>query len=199
MPTAKFMTYQELRLVGTDALWKKLLAAKKRGAVSTATIDRIKAITYRLPQRAALIKAVKASQVYYSRRDRPGYAKAATGLLAGESWATALSDVVDSHILSRMNNFKGTVKADVRTMRAAIRGQQRAMERFRKHILGLLVYERFLRETIETRMKNLILAVVERELSRLGRTTKAKNYKANVPKPDCPPKKVTIYRKKIVR
>ena len=198
MPTAKFMTYQELRLVSTDALWKKLLSANKRGAVSTATIERIKAITYRMPQRAALIKAVKASQVYYSRRDRPGYAKAAAGLLSGETWATALSDVVDSHILSRMNNFKGTVKADVRTMRAAIRGQQRAMDSFRKHVLGLLVYERHLRETMEARLFNRIIAIVHKELLRLGKKGKVANYVPVLAKREKMPIKPTLYRKKRV-
>ena len=192
------MTYQELRLVGTDALWKKLLAAKKRGAVSTATIDRIKAISYRMPQRVALIKAVKDSQVYYSRRDRPGYAKAATGLLAGETWATALSDVVDSHILSRMNNFKGTVKADVRTMRADIRSLTRSMDSFRKHVLGLLVYERHLRETMEARLFNRIIAIVHKELLRFGKKGKAADYVPVLAKREKMPIKPTLYRKKRV-
>ena len=176
MPTAKFMTYGELRGLATTQLWKKVLSAQHRGAVDEAAIARIRSMQTVRQQRAALIRAIRSSQVYCSRRDTPGYDSAVSRLLSGEPLPKAISGVVEQHLSKRLKTTMATVRTDVKTMKAVQRGTNVSQASFRRHVLQLFLEEHHLRETMETRLENRLLSLMRRELERLGRKAGVENY-----------------------
>jgi len=198
MPTAKFMTYGELRGLTPTQLWKKALSAQKRGALEEATLAKIRSMPTHRQERAALIKAIRSSQVYCSRRDTPGYESAISRFLSGEPLPKAISGVVEQHLSKRLKTTMATVRTDVKTMKAVQRGTNVSQASFRRHVIQLFLEERHLRETMETRLENRLLSLMRRELERFGRKAGVKNYKPVLPASAPMPKKKLRFRKKEV-